>query len=153
MGKIATELEAYNIGGAMSIVNQNKCCTKTMAVQFGCDVSGTYLSNQLVQLADLDKKIVTYTATFNFSNGLNVIWGFFTGRPMQSTTFKYLMLSMVQTHRVTFNEGASINANKPAGGSMGKLAIGATGYIYSYDSGWTQEGSFTHKNANYTVNV
>ena len=54
MGKIATEQEAYNIGGA-GVPTNKKCCTKTRTEALGCSVSGLYASNKLVQLADLSK--------------------------------------------------------------------------------------------------
>ena len=52
MGKIATENEAYEIGGSGTPVT-NKCCTKSKAEEFGCLVEGDYSNNQLVQLSDL----------------------------------------------------------------------------------------------------
>lgn len=57
MGKIATEQEAYNIGG-QSNPTQNKCCTKARAEDLGCKVSDNYEDNQLVQLNDLSKNVL-----------------------------------------------------------------------------------------------
>lgn len=53
MSKIATEQEAYNIGGSSSPVDK-KMCTKARAIALGCTVNGSYTDNQLVQLADLE---------------------------------------------------------------------------------------------------
>lgn len=53
MSKIATEQEAYNIGGSGSPVDK-KMCTKARAIALGCTVNGSYANNQLVQLADLE---------------------------------------------------------------------------------------------------
>ena len=52
MSKIALETEAYSIGGEGTPA-ANKCCTKSRAEALGCNVSGSYANNQLVQLADL----------------------------------------------------------------------------------------------------
>ena len=58
MGKIATEQEAYNIGGVKDgLFVANKCCTKERAEIMGCDVNGEYEDNQLVQLEDLTKHV------------------------------------------------------------------------------------------------
>lgn len=54
MGKIATEQEAYGIGGKGTPV-ANKCCTRSRAIALGCKVSGNYSLLQLVQLSDLSK--------------------------------------------------------------------------------------------------
>lgn len=78
MGKIATEQEAYNIGG-IGTPTKEKCCTKTRAEALGCKVSGSYTNNQLVQLQDLSKAYSVYgigiyisitldNATFNNDN-------------------------------------------------------------------------------------
>lgn len=45
---IATESYAKYVGGGSGTAVQNKCCTKSRAVAFGCTVSGTYNNNQLV---------------------------------------------------------------------------------------------------------
>ena len=46
MGKIATEQEAYNIGGTKDgLFVANKCCTKERAEIMGCDVNEDYDSN------------------------------------------------------------------------------------------------------------
>lgn len=59
-GKIATEEEAANIGGGIGAVSK-KCCTKSRAVELGCQVSGTYSNNQLVQQSDLSAPRVQWT--------------------------------------------------------------------------------------------
>ena len=82
MGKIATEQEAYNIGGSGSYTT-NKCCTKSRAEELGCNVSGSYTSSRLVQLEDLSGiRIQGFTISANGSAGwicttLNI--GYFTG--------------------------------------------------------------------------
>lgn len=60
MGKIATEQEAYSIGNVGTPMG-NKCCTKARAEALGCKVSGTYLTNQLVQKEHLSKAYVLKT--------------------------------------------------------------------------------------------
>lgn len=55
MSKIATEQEAYNIGGKGTPIT-NKCVTQDRAINtFNCQVAGSYRDDQLVQLADLSK--------------------------------------------------------------------------------------------------
>ena len=63
---IATEGEAQNKGNWYpdqpypdSSV-KNKCCTKSMAILYGCAVSGNYEDNQLVKYSDLSPKPNTY---------------------------------------------------------------------------------------------
>ena len=56
MGKIATEQEAYSIGKKGTPVG-NKLCTKSRAIQLGCDTNGSYLDNQCVQLNDLKASV------------------------------------------------------------------------------------------------
>lgn len=53
MGKIATERDAYEIGGIGTVTEWDKCCTRTRAEQLGCEVTNDYDSNQLVQIDDL----------------------------------------------------------------------------------------------------
>lgn len=53
LGKIATESEAHNIGGSGTVTEGNKCAIKNRAEALGCKVNGTYKSNQLVQVGDL----------------------------------------------------------------------------------------------------
>lgn len=52
MGKIATEQETYEIGKKGTPAG-SKLCTKTRAIQLGCDVSGSYSDNQCVQIDNL----------------------------------------------------------------------------------------------------
>lgn len=52
MGEIATEQETYNIG-RVGTPTPNECCTKMRAEVLGCNVSGSYSTNQLVQYEDL----------------------------------------------------------------------------------------------------
>lgn len=63
MGKIATEQEAYNIGGKGSPIN-NKCCTAAKAEELGCLVRDKDLldikDNQLIQKEDLEKNKIYY---------------------------------------------------------------------------------------------
>ena len=53
MGKIATERDAYEIGGIGTVTEWGKCCTRTRAEQLGCEVTNDYDNNQLVQIDDL----------------------------------------------------------------------------------------------------
>lgn len=56
--KIATELEASQVGGALVVLEEpNKCCTKARADILGCNVLAGYQSNQLVPRNALSKKI------------------------------------------------------------------------------------------------
>lgn len=72
MGKIATEVYAYGIGGKGTPTydgNSNpKCCTKTRAEKLGCNVSGTYLTNQLVQETSLSKAGITVSMKYASTN-------------------------------------------------------------------------------------
>lgn len=95
MGKIATEQEAYNIGGTKDgLFVANKCCTKERAEIMGCDVSGDYDSNKLVEIEDLTKHVnyvnipilFSVYVTHNNTGGIgpsidNVKIGFGSGSP------------------------------------------------------------------------
>ena len=67
---IATEAYAQSIGGANISYTSNLGCTKSRAIALGCNVSGTYLNNQLVCQKDLSKatKVYTYNCTVHYSN-------------------------------------------------------------------------------------
>ena len=47
-GKIATELEAKEIGSVSSSIVDNKCCTATRASELGCQYSSEYSGYRLV---------------------------------------------------------------------------------------------------------
>lgn len=75
--KIALESEAKAIGGSTSSVTTNKCCTKARAQALGCNVSGTYDSNQLVPKDHLSKKVTQYTITFKTTSDSASFYLFF----------------------------------------------------------------------------
>lgn len=68
-GKIAIELEAYNIGKQGSIGSNKKCATKTRAQALGCKIIGTYSSNQLVPVNNLEAN-ESYNYYLTFKNAL-----------------------------------------------------------------------------------
>ena len=82
--KIATESEARSIGEQGTAIN-NKMCTKSRALELGCNVNGDYTYNQLVCLKDLTKLIIdTYFLTidviykpFDFYNSSHQALSFF----------------------------------------------------------------------------
>lgn len=60
MGVIATEGQAQAITNCSGIsFVSNRCCTKSKAEELYCVVSGSYASNQLVQLSDLSAPQIT----------------------------------------------------------------------------------------------
>lgn len=76
MGKIATEQEAYEIG-QQGIPIANKCCTKSRAEALGCEVSGAYLSNQLVQQSHLSSSGIYLEIVSNIQNYTSYTnWGY-----------------------------------------------------------------------------
>ena len=71
MGKIATQAEAASIGGATSSGTQ--CSTKAKAEELGCDVSGTYTNQQLVQRDDLKRSGINwdpYVGTHSYTDAV-----------------------------------------------------------------------------------
>lgn len=59
MGKIATEQEATEIGHhgqPVAVLEPTKCCIKTKAINYKCNVAGSYKDNQLVQISDLSTR-------------------------------------------------------------------------------------------------
>ena len=71
MGKIATEQEAHDIGGSGTPVS-NKCCTSQRAQELGCEVSGMYTINQLVQVNDLSVQAITVAFTGFLPRGRSI---------------------------------------------------------------------------------
>lgn len=51
MPKILTRQEAYNIGGSGALSEPKRCCTRSVAESYGCVVSTSYTSNQLISNA------------------------------------------------------------------------------------------------------
>ena len=73
MGKIATEQEAYNIGGTKDgLFVANKCCTKERAEIMGCDVNEDYDSNKLVEIEDLTVNPVFSCSTLKAEDGTDI---------------------------------------------------------------------------------
>ena len=67
---IATERQAYIIGGIGGAYTSNLATTKVRAQALGCNIRGTYADNQLVNLKDLAKDTNTY-CTCNTQCGCN----------------------------------------------------------------------------------
>lgn len=58
---IATEAYAQSIGWRNTPYTSNLGCTKSRVIALGCDISGTYLNNQLVCQKDLSRATpITY---------------------------------------------------------------------------------------------
>lgn len=151
MGKIATETEAYNIGKIGSPVT-NKCCTKSRAEALGCAVSGSYVTNRLVQKDDLSRKIISYIATFTLINGdSSSTWMLINGVPKNTTGFVYFTYLGNTQVTVAFNEGEGIEVNDVNGGNTVALPIGSTGYVYSGNRPHRRLAQFIHRNENYEV--
>lgn len=62
---IATEAYAQSIGGANIAYIYDLGCTKSRAIDLGCEVSGDYIYNQLVCEKDLSKAIKVYNFICN----------------------------------------------------------------------------------------
>lgn len=150
MGKIATETEAYNIGKIGSPVT-NKCCTKSRAEALGCAVSGSYVTNRLVQKDDLSRKIISYVATFTLTNGdFSSMWMLINGVPKITTGFVYFTHQGNTPVTEGFDEGEGIRVNDVNGGITVTLP-GSTGYVYSGNQPYRRLAQFTHRNENYEV--
>ena len=74
--QIATEAYAKSIGGKNVSYTSNLGCTKSRAIALGCDVTGTYLNNQLVCQKDLSKavKIYAYHCSITYSSSYDAIF-------------------------------------------------------------------------------
>lgn len=68
MGKIATEQEAFEIGG-QGTPTFSKCCTKTRAEALGCRVNDTVQDNKLVQLSTLTPSTLVGNMVINTAVG------------------------------------------------------------------------------------
>lgn len=64
---IATEAYAKSVGGKNISITSNLCCTKSRAIDLGCNVLGTYADNQLVCQKDLSTPANTYTFNCNIT--------------------------------------------------------------------------------------
>lgn len=143
MGKIATEQEAYNIG-KKGTPQSNKCCTKSRALDLGCQVKGNYSSSQLVQFSDLSKSSFIVVSPTNLS--------YYSGQQAKFTLIvksssDWSLNVLVYTKPVK----GSIIPNKKQG-SMGEstLTVRVTGAKVSNPSGITEYycgGSITFTNA------
>lgn len=143
MGKIATEQEAYNIG-KKGTPQSNKCCTKSRALDLGCQVKGNYSSSQLVQFSDLSKSSFIEVSPTNLS--------YYRGQQAKFTlTVKsssdWSLNVLVDTRPIR----GSIMPNKTQG-SMGEstLKVIVTGSRLSNPSGTAEYycgGSITFTNA------
>lgn len=51
MPKILTRAEAHAIGGSGTLIDSLRCCTRAVAESYGCVVSSSYSSNQLISRA------------------------------------------------------------------------------------------------------
>ena len=67
---IATEAYAKSIGGKDISYISDLGCTKSRAIDLGCEVSGNYIYNQLVCEKDLSKatKVYTYNCNISYSS-------------------------------------------------------------------------------------
>lgn len=54
--KILTRQEAYNIGGSGSLSEPLRCCTRSIAESYGCQVDSSYTDNQLISNAQAQEK-------------------------------------------------------------------------------------------------
>ena len=85
MDQIATETQAYNIGGSGSAVT-NKMCTHARALELGCQDSAGYATNRLVRTSNLSFRpylvvgsLMTLTAGSNVVNS-NVTASWYTAK-------------------------------------------------------------------------
>lgn len=67
---IATEGYAQSVSGRNTSYTSNLGCTKSRAIDLGCNVAGNYTYNQLVCQKDLSKatKVYTYNCTVHYSS-------------------------------------------------------------------------------------
>ena len=131
MGKIATEQEAYNIGNSGSPVT-NKGCTKSRAEALGCDVSGNYANNQLVQLSDLSR--LSYRVSFSISNAStsdDSVHMLTNGTPNKLPDVYDTMYCFEGIYEDIYQNGISVNDYN--GGNRLTVPVGGTYYWYLYD--------------------
>lgn len=103
--KIALETEAKTIGGGSTTAVTNKCCTKSSAETFGCSVSGTYASNQLVAMAHLSKKTTSLgTAFVNINMNSSGTQSTFRGSITDFTTSSGVVMTICVTNVNKSNE-------------------------------------------------
>lgn len=151
--KIATESEAKSIGGSSSSVTANKCCTKARAQALGCNVSGTYDSNQLVPKDHLSKKITSYTITFKTLSSSASFYLFSTSSiPVSTGNMYFAYITVGNTATATHTGSLEVNNPSIAGGTT-NVNAGNTIYIKSYSGGWRSIGSFILLNLNQTIDV
>ena len=151
--KIATESEAKSIGGSSSSVTANKCCTKARAQALGCNVSGTYDSNQLVPKDHLSKPITRYTITFKTLSSSASFYLFSTSSIPVSNGNMYFAYVAVG-NKATATHTGSLKVNNPSvAGGVTTVKTGSTIYIKNYSGSWRSITSFILLNSDQTINV
>lgn len=151
--KIALESEAKAIGGSTSSVTTNKCCTKARAQALGCNVSGTYDSNQLVPKDHLSKKVTQYTITFKTTSDSASFYLFSTSAIPVGTGMQYFAYIAVENTATATHTG-SLRVNNPSvQGGTTNVNTGSTIYIKSYSGSWRSVGSFILMKSDQTINV
>lgn len=151
--KIALESEAKAIGGSTSSVTTNKCCTKARAQALGCNVSGTYDSNQLVPKDHLSKKVTQYTITFKTTSDSASFYLFSTSAIPVGTGMQYFVYMAVENTATATHTG-SLRVNNPSvQGGTTNVNAGSTIYIKSYSGSWRSVGSFILLKSDQTINV
>lgn len=171
---IATEQYAKNIGGVNTSYTPSLGCTKSRAIALGCEVSGTYLNNQLVCQKDLSKAVKTYIYNCNvtYSSSYDAIFYIISDNTLIGTqtyidasTSASCGLYSTYTTKISFYGDKYVNAsgthNMTSGQTYHILYVPITGGYGpngklppgDMQNNWKSGGSFIFNSSKYNYDI
>lgn len=130
MGKIATEKYAADLAGALTL-HQDRCCTKSQAISFGLNVSGSYSNNQLVQESSLSKPSINGTIKISSSVSYNLCCLFGPSASPTGSGSQYISLMSLDGKSWSQGWTDTLTVNNSSPGSTVKVSPGQTVKIYA----------------------